>query len=137
MFAANTPAVDAVAVRRVRDAGAIMIGKTRTHEFAWGVTSVNKRMGTSRNPWSHEHVSGGSSGGSAVALASRLVPLAIGSDTGGSIRVPSAVLRHGRVQADIWAGQHGGRVAAGALARPCGADGEDARRCRAPVRRDG
>lgn len=90
MFAANTPAVDAVAVRRVRDAGAVMIGKTQTHEFAWGVTSVNERMGTSRNPWSRELVSGGSSGGAAVALASRLVPIAIGSDTGGSIRVPSA-----------------------------------------------
>jgi aspartyl-tRNA(Asn)/glutamyl-tRNA(Gln) amidotransferase subunit A len=90
MFATHTPAADAVAVRRVRDAGGIMVGKTQTHEFAWGVTSVNERMGTSRNPWRPERVSGGSSGGSAVALASRLVPLAIGSDTGGSIRIPSA-----------------------------------------------
>ena len=90
MFASHTPAADAAALRRVRDAGAIMVGKTQTHEFAWGVTSVNERMGTSRNPWRPERVSGGSSGGSAVALAARLVPLAIGSDTGGSIRVPSA-----------------------------------------------
>jgi aspartyl-tRNA(Asn)/glutamyl-tRNA(Gln) amidotransferase subunit A len=90
MFASNTPAADAAAVRRVRDAGAIMLGKTQTHEFAWGVTSVNERMGTSHNPWRPERISGGSSGGSAVALAARLVPLAIGSDTGGSIRVPSA-----------------------------------------------
>jgi aspartyl-tRNA(Asn)/glutamyl-tRNA(Gln) amidotransferase subunit A len=90
MFASHTPALDAAAVRRVRDAGAIMIGKTQTHEFAWGVTSVNERMGTSRNPWRPERISGGSSGGSAVALAAGLVPLAMGSDTGGSIRIPSA-----------------------------------------------
>jgi aspartyl-tRNA(Asn)/glutamyl-tRNA(Gln) amidotransferase subunit A len=90
MFATHTPAADATALRRVREAGAILVGKTQTHEFAWGVTSVNKRMGTSRNPWRPERVSGGSSGGSAVALAARLVPLAIGSDTGGSIRIPSA-----------------------------------------------
>ena len=90
MFASHTPAADAAAVRRVRDAGGIMLGKTQTHEFAWGVTSANERMGTSRNPWRPERISGGSSGGSAVALAARLVPLAIGSDTGGSIRVPSA-----------------------------------------------
>jgi aspartyl-tRNA(Asn)/glutamyl-tRNA(Gln) amidotransferase subunit A len=90
MFASHTPAADAAAVRRVRDAGGIMLGKTQTHEFAWGVTSANERMGTSRNPWRPERISGGSSGGSAVALAACLVPLAIGSDTGGSIRVPSA-----------------------------------------------
>jgi aspartyl-tRNA(Asn)/glutamyl-tRNA(Gln) amidotransferase subunit A len=89
MFASNTPAADAAAVGRVRDAGAILLGKTQMHEFAWGVTSVNARMGTSHNPWRRERISGGSSGGSAVGLAARLVPLAIGSDTGGSIRVPS------------------------------------------------
>ncbi len=90
MFADHTPAEDAAAVRRAREAGAILVGKTQTHEFAWGITSVNELMGTSRNPWRAERISGGSSGGSAVALAAWLVPLAIGSDTGGSIRVPSA-----------------------------------------------
>jgi len=89
MFADHTPTRDAVAVGRVRDAGAILIGKTQTHEFAWGISSVNELMGTSHNPWRRERISGGSSGGSAVALAARLTPLAIGSDTGGSIRVPS------------------------------------------------
>jgi aspartyl-tRNA(Asn)/glutamyl-tRNA(Gln) amidotransferase subunit A len=89
MFADHTPTRDAVAVQRVREAGAILIGKTQTHEFAWGITSVNELMGTSRNPWRRERISGGSSGGSAVALAARLTPLAVGSDTGGSIRVPS------------------------------------------------
>jgi aspartyl-tRNA(Asn)/glutamyl-tRNA(Gln) amidotransferase subunit A len=89
MFDGHVPAADAEAVRRARDAGAILIGKTQTHEFAWGITSVNLLMGTSRNPWDPARMSGGSSGGSAVALAALLVPLALGSDTGGSIRVPS------------------------------------------------
>ena len=80
---------DAEAVRRARAAGAILVGKTQTHEFAWGITSVNVLMGSSSNPWALERMSGGSSGGSAVALAAQLVPLALGSDTGGSIRVPS------------------------------------------------
>ncbi|HKP17229.1 MAG TPA: amidase, partial [Gaiellaceae bacterium] len=90
MFDGHVPGVDAEAVRRARDAGAVLIGKTQTHEFAWGITSVNLLMGTSRNPWAPARMSGGSSGGSAVALAAHLVPLALGSDTGGSIRVPSA-----------------------------------------------
>jgi aspartyl-tRNA(Asn)/glutamyl-tRNA(Gln) amidotransferase subunit A len=89
MFDGHVPGADAEAVRRARDAGAILVGKTQTHEFAWGITSVNLLMGTSRNPWDPSRMSGGSSGGSAVALAAHLVPLALGSDTGGSIRVPS------------------------------------------------
>jgi aspartyl-tRNA(Asn)/glutamyl-tRNA(Gln) amidotransferase subunit A len=91
MFTDHVPATDAVTVRLAREAGAILVGKTQTHEFAWGITSVNHLMGTSRNPWDLERVSGGSSGGSAVALAAGMVPLALGSDTGGSIRVPSAL----------------------------------------------
>ena len=68
----------------------ILVGKTQTHEFAWGITSVNERLGSAHNPWALERVSGGSSGGSAVVLAADEVPLALGSDTGGSIRVPAA-----------------------------------------------
>jgi aspartyl-tRNA(Asn)/glutamyl-tRNA(Gln) amidotransferase subunit A len=90
MFSENVPERDAETVRRVRAAGAILVGKTQTHEFAWGITSVNELMGTSHNPWATDRISGGSSGGSAVALAADLVPLALGSDTGGSIRVPSS-----------------------------------------------
>ncbi|MFL5862166.1 MAG: amidase, partial [Solirubrobacteraceae bacterium] len=89
MFAGHVPMVDAESVRRARGAGAIMLGKTQTHEFAWGITSVNELVGSSRNPWSLDRVSGGSSGGSAVALATGMVPLALGTDTGGSIRIPS------------------------------------------------
>ena len=110
MFADHVPTADAEALRRARTAGAIMVGKTQTHEFAWGISSVNELMGTSHNPWALDRVSGGSSGGSAVALATRQVSLALGSDTGGSIRVPSALCgtvgfkpTYGRVStAGIW-----------------------------------
>ena len=90
LFADHTPSRDAEAVRRARAEGAIVVGKTQTHEFAWGISSVNPGMGTARNPWDLTRISGGSSGGSAVALAAELVPLALGTDTGGSIRIPSA-----------------------------------------------
>jgi aspartyl-tRNA(Asn)/glutamyl-tRNA(Gln) amidotransferase subunit A len=89
MFSAHLPDRDAEVVRRARAEGGILIGKAQTHEFAWGISSVNTLMRTSRNPWAPMRISGGSSGGSAVALATQQVPLAIGSDTGGSIRVPS------------------------------------------------
>ena len=91
MFAAHVPTADAEAPRRARVAGAILIGKTQTHEFAWGISSVNKLMGSTHNPWALDRISGGSSGGSAVALAADELPLALGSDTGGSIRVPSSL----------------------------------------------
>jgi aspartyl-tRNA(Asn)/glutamyl-tRNA(Gln) amidotransferase subunit A len=110
MFADNVPGADAVAVAQVRAAGGILVGKTQTHEFAWGLSSVNEQMGTSHNPWDTERISGGSSGGSAVALAAGFVPIAIGSDTGGSIRVPSAFCgtvgfkpTYGRISTDgVW-----------------------------------
>ena len=90
MFDSHVPKRDAEALRRARASGAILVGKTQTHEFAWGITSVNERMGTARNPWALERVSGGSSGGSAVVLAADELPLTLGSDTGGSIRIPAA-----------------------------------------------
>ena len=88
-FADHVPERDAAAIATVRSAGAILIGKTQTHEFAWGITSVNEQTGSARNPWSPSRITGGSSGGNGAALAARMVPLAIGSDTGGSIRIPA------------------------------------------------
>lgn len=90
MFGSYVPTRDAEAVRRARAAGAILVGKTQTHEFAWGITSVNNALGSAHNPWALDRVSGGSSGGSAVVLAAGEVPLTLGSDTGGSIRLPAA-----------------------------------------------
>jgi aspartyl-tRNA(Asn)/glutamyl-tRNA(Gln) amidotransferase subunit A len=77
-------------VRQLNDAGAIVIGKTGLHEFAYGVTSNNPHFGAVRNPWDTERIPGGSSGGSAAVVAAHLVPFATGTDTGGSIRIPAS-----------------------------------------------
>ena len=88
MFLNNIPASNAVVVANLERAGAIVIGKTATHEFAWGFTNDNPHYGPTHNPWNRDRIPGGSSGGSAVSVASGMAPLAIGTDTGGSIRVP-------------------------------------------------
>jgi len=90
LFATHVPTADAEPVARLRAAGAVIVGKTATHEFAFGTTTDNPHFGPTRNPWRHEYVPGGSSGGSGAAVAAGLVPLALGSDTGGSIRIPAA-----------------------------------------------
>ncbi len=82
---------DAEVVRRLRDAGAVIIGKTTLHEFAYGATGDRSVHGASRNPNDPSRMSGGSSGGSAVAVAAGMVPLALGTDTAGSVRVPAAL----------------------------------------------
>lgn len=81
---------DAPAIARLRRAGAIVIGKTNLHEVALGVTSVNEHFGPVRNPWDRDRVAGGSSGGSAVAVAVGMGLGSVGTDTRGSIRIPSA-----------------------------------------------
>jgi aspartyl-tRNA(Asn)/glutamyl-tRNA(Gln) amidotransferase subunit A len=83
--------VDSTSVAKIRRAGAILVGTNNTHEFACGITNVNPHYGSSRNPWDTSRLSGGSSGGSAVAVAAGMVPVALGTDTSGSIRVPSAL----------------------------------------------
>jgi Asp-tRNA(Asn)/Glu-tRNA(Gln) amidotransferase A subunit family amidase len=83
-------AADAPVVRRLRNEGCVIVGKTNLHEFAYGVTSVNPHYGAVRNPHDIERVSGGSSGGSAVAVAAGMCDWAVGSDTGGSIRIPAS-----------------------------------------------
>jgi Asp-tRNA(Asn)/Glu-tRNA(Gln) amidotransferase A subunit family amidase len=81
---------DAACVARLRAAGAVIVGKTTTHEFAYGASGDTAVNGPSRNPHDPSRISGGSSGGSAVAVAAGMVPLAIGTDTGGSVRIPAA-----------------------------------------------
>jgi len=85
------PDADATVVRKLARAGAIFLGKTNMHEFAYGITSHNAHYGPAHNPWALERISGGSSGGSAVAIAAGLCAASVGTDTGGSIRVPSSM----------------------------------------------
>ncbi len=91
IFYRNAPAVSATCVTRLEDAGATIIGRTNLHEFAFGFNSENLHWGPVRNPWDLETSAGGSSGGSGAAVAAGVVPLTIGTDTGGSVRVPAAL----------------------------------------------
>lgn len=83
-------AADATCVARLRAAGAVVLGKLHTHELAGGATSESEIFGRARNPWNLDYIPGGSSGGSAVATAAGLVHGALGTDTGGSVRMPAA-----------------------------------------------
>ena len=85
------PQGDATVVTRLREAGAIVLGKTHLHEFAYGVTCNNVHFGPARNPYDLARIPGGSSGGSAIAVAAGLCAAALGTDTGGSIRIPAAL----------------------------------------------
>jgi aspartyl-tRNA(Asn)/glutamyl-tRNA(Gln) amidotransferase subunit A len=91
IFADRVPSVDAEVVRRLRGAGAVFVGKTNLHELAFGGTNQNPHYGSTRNPWDLSRIPGGSSGGSAVALATASCWGALGSDTGGSIRIPASL----------------------------------------------
>ena len=90
-FADNIPAQDADAVLKLKLAGAVILGKTNTHELALGVTGVNPHFGAVKNPWDQTRITGGSSSGSAAAVASGLCLAALGTDTGGSIRIPASL----------------------------------------------
>lgn len=87
----NVAAEDAFVIKRLRDAGAIFLGKLNLHEWALGVTTINPHFGTTHNPWNLDHIVGGSSGGSGAAIAAGLCIGALGSDTGGSIRIPASL----------------------------------------------
>jgi aspartyl-tRNA(Asn)/glutamyl-tRNA(Gln) amidotransferase subunit A len=90
LFADHVPKADAHVVEKLDVAGAVMLGKTGLHELAYGITSDNPHFGTIRNPRNPEHIPGGSSGGSGVAVATGMALMATGTDTGGSIRIPAS-----------------------------------------------
>jgi amidase len=90
LYETNIPAVDAEVVRRLKAAGAIVVAKTNTPEFAAGANTFNEVFGVTRNPWDTRLSAGGSTGGGAAALAAGLIPLAEGTDFGGSLRVPAS-----------------------------------------------
>lgn len=90
LFADRVPAEDAEVVRRLKTAGAVVIGKQNMQEFAWGGTSSSSHFGAVHNPWDLDRIAGGSSGGSAAAVATGMCFGAIGTDTGGSVREPAA-----------------------------------------------
>ena len=103
-FYSEVPVRSAVVVDRLEAAGAVIVGRTGLHEFAFGFSSENHWFGPVRNPWDPSTSPGGSSGGSGAAVAAGMVPLAVGTDTGGSVRVPAALcgvvglkVTHGRV----------------------------------------
>jgi aspartyl-tRNA(Asn)/glutamyl-tRNA(Gln) amidotransferase subunit A len=86
----NVPIKDAPIITRLKEAGAIILGKTATTEFGWTGASTSRVFGNGRTPWNPQLTSGGSSSGSAIAVAARMVPAALGSDGGGSVRIPGA-----------------------------------------------
>ena len=93
VFYRHQATVSAPVVSRLEEAGAVIVGRTGLHEFAFGFSSENPHFGPVRNPWDTATSTGGSSGGSAAAVAAGITPVAIGTDTGGSVRVPAR--RHG------------------------------------------
>ena len=82
---------DAALIRALRSAGVVIVGKQNLHEFAYGITGENPHFGDTANPWDPARVAGGSSGGTAASIAGGLVPLGVGTDTGGSVRIPAAM----------------------------------------------
>lgn len=123
LLADNVSAEDAGVTTRLREAGAIITGKLNLHEFAFGATGVNPHYGAARNPWDNQRITGGSSSGSGAAVASGECPAALGTDTGGSIRIPASLCgivglkpTYGRVNKDgivplSWSLDHVGPLA--------------------------
>lgn len=91
LFADHVSQKDSIPVKRLKEAGAVLIGTNNLNEFASGITGKNPYYGDSKNPWDQHRISGGSSGGSAVAVATGMAMVSLGTDTGGSVRVPSSL----------------------------------------------
>ncbi len=91
LLAGNIPAKSASVIQKLLNAGVIVLAKSNLHELCFGITSNNSEFGAVRNPYASERIAGGSSGGTAAAIAARLAPAGIGSDTGGSLRIPAAL----------------------------------------------
>jgi aspartyl-tRNA(Asn)/glutamyl-tRNA(Gln) amidotransferase subunit A len=108
-FSNNVPEIDAECVHRLQAAGAIMIGKCNTAEFAAESATKNPHYGACRNPWDLTRVPAGSSGGSGAAVAARMVPGALGTDTGGVGARTRGDLRNGWLKANLWPGERARR----------------------------
>ena len=123
----NIPTEDATCAARLAAAGTVLIGKLTTHEFADGGPSFDLPAPPARNPWNPDHFTAGSSSGTGAAVAAGMILCGIGTDTGGSIRGPAALVRHRRAEADLWSGQPRRRRAGRLQPRPYRADGVDGR----------
>ena len=130
LFKDRVPAVDAEVVTRLRAAGAVMLGKLNLHEFAYGGTSCYSHFGPVHNPWNPDYIASGSSGGSGAAVAGRLCFGALGTDTGGSIRQPSAHCGIIGLKGTYRTREHPGRAAAVVVAQSRRANGAHGGGCR-------
>jgi aspartyl-tRNA(Asn)/glutamyl-tRNA(Gln) amidotransferase subunit A len=135
LFTDRVPPEDAEVVRRLKRAGAVLIGKTNLHEFAYGGSSVISHFGPVRNPADPALIAGGSSGGSAAAVASGMCYAALGTDTAGSIRTRS-LLWDCRIEAELRSGSHPWRAPSGMVVRPRWATGTHGGRCCSRTRSD-
>lgn len=151
LFARNMATHDSAVTARLRAGGAVLMGTTNLHEWAFGVTSQNPHFGAAANPWDPTRIPGGSSGGSAIAVATGMCAVSVGSDTGGSIRIPAALCgvvglkpTYGRVSLAgavplAWTLDHAGPLArtvaeaAAALGVLAGYDAEDPASVDAPA----
>ena len=133
----STPERDAVSVARLKAAGAIVIGITAMAEFGHKGFNDSPRYGVTRNPWDRSRTAGGSSGGTAVAIAAGMVPAGLGTDVGGSIRIPAACCGIVGLKPTLGAVPYDDGVDAFAGMMHVGPDGADGVRCSAPAVRHG